>query len=48
MNQHSTVVGLDVHKNSITVAVLPPDVARPETCTIENHARAIERLVKRI
>ncbi len=49
MDQHSIVVGLDVHKGSITAAVLPPNVARPqETCTIENDARAVERLVKRI
>ena len=49
MNQHSTVIGLDVHVERITVAILPPNAMRPEeTSTIENHARAIERLVKRL
>ncbi len=28
MDQNSTVVGLDVHKDHITVAVLPPNSAR--------------------
>jgi len=49
MDQHSTVIGLDVHKETITVAILPRDAARPqEILTIENHTRAIERLVKRL
>jgi transposase len=49
MNQHSTVIGLDVHKDSITVAILPREATRPEAIsTIENHPRAIERLVKRV
>lgn len=46
MNQNSTVVGLDVHKDHITVAVLPPNMARPrEVRTIENDHQAIARLV---
>ena len=49
MIQDSTVVGLDVHKYTITAAILPPHATRPEeTLTIDNHARAIERLVKRL
>ncbi len=47
MDQNSTVVGLDVHKNHITAAVLPPNTARPrEVRTIENNRQAIVRLVK--
>jgi transposase len=47
MDQHSTVVGLDVHKETITAAILPRNAARPDkTLTIDNHAKAIERLVK--
>lgn len=49
MNQSSIVVGLDVHKEKITAAVLPPRAMRPtEVLTIENHPRAIARLVKRL
>jgi hypothetical protein len=48
-DQHSTIVGLDVHKESITVAVLPSDVRRfEEIATTENRPRAIGRLVKRV
>ncbi len=47
MDQNSTVVGLDVHKNHITVAVLPPNSARPrEVRTIEHDSQAIAGLVK--
>jgi transposase len=47
MDQNSTVVGLDVHKNHVTVAVLPPNAARPrEVRTIANERQAIARLVK--
>jgi len=49
MNQDSTIVGLDVHKRQITVAVLSPGAAQPnEVLTIENHAQAIVRLAKRL
>jgi len=44
MDQHTTVVGLDVHRDSVTVAVLPPEAAQPrETLTIENHPKALQR-----
>jgi transposase len=43
------VVGLDVHKEKITAAVLPPRATRPtEVLTIENHPKAVARLVKRL
>jgi transposase len=49
MNNYTTVVGLDVHKESIVAAVLPQghnDVT--EKVSIENHPKAIEQLVNRI
>jgi transposase len=49
MDQNSTVIGMDVHKKQMTVAVLPPGTARPtQVLTIENHAKAIDRLAKRL
>lgn len=49
MEQDSMVVGLDVHKASVVVAILPPTAARPtETLTIENRPPAIARLVTRV
>jgi len=49
MDQDNTVVGLDVHKKEVTVAVLPPGATRPkEVSAIENHDKAITRLVKRL
>ncbi len=48
MNQHITIVGLDVHKATVVAATLPPTAARPtQTVTIENSPKAIERLVQR-
>lgn len=49
MNDTTTVVGLDVHKATIVVAVLPSGAGRPtEVLTIENEPRAVERLVRRL
>lgn len=49
MNDSITVVGLDVHKATIVVAVLLPGTGRPtEVLTIENEPRAVERLVRRL
>src|SRR3970040_2283310 len=49
MNNGSTVIGLDVHKETVVAAVLPPDAERArETVTIENHPKAVERLVTRL
>lgn len=50
MKQHyTTVVGLDVHKASIAVAVLPSDAERPtEEFVIENNPKTLEKTVKRI
>jgi len=49
MDHCSAVIGLDVHKQAIVAAVLPPgaDLAT-EVLTIENDPRAVERLVKRV
>jgi transposase len=49
MNQHITIVGLDVHKATVVAAILPPTAAHPtQTVTIENSPKAIERLVQRV
>jgi len=49
MNNYTTVIGLDVHKESIVAAVLPygrNDVT--EQISLENHPKAIEKLVNRL
>jgi len=49
MIQRSTVIGLDVHQQKITAAVLPPAAACPtESLEIENTPKAIARLVRRL
>ena len=49
MNNGSTVVGLDVHKETVVAAVLPPGADRArETVTIENSPQAVARLVTRL
>jgi len=49
MNEHITIVGLDVHKATVVAAILPPTATRPtQTVTIENCPKAIERLVRRV
>jgi transposase len=49
MNNYTTVVGLDVHKESVVAAVLPyghKDVT--EQVSIENNPKAIEKLINRL
>ncbi|MBI5211016.1 MAG: transposase [Elusimicrobia bacterium] len=47
MNNCTTVVGLDVHKDSIVAAVLPPSLNRPsETLHLENQPKSVEKLAK--
>jgi transposase len=41
-------VALDVHKNSIVAATLPPEGGKPEVQRIENRERAIRRLIDRL
>jgi hypothetical protein len=49
MNNGSTVIGLDVHKETVVAAVLPPGADRVrETVTIENSPTAVVRLVTRL
>ena len=49
MDHCTTVVGLDVHKDSIVAAVLPSTANRPtETIQIENQPKAVEKLIRRL
>lgn len=49
MEQGSTIIGLDVHKESITAAILPPTAERVvETVKIPNAPSALEALVRRL
>ena len=50
MNDYTTttVVGLDVHKLTLAVAVLAPLQRDCENINIENHPKAIEKLVRRL
>jgi transposase len=49
MNDYTTVVGLDVHKESVVAAVLPHGHKEvTEKVIIENHPKAIEKLVNRL
>jgi transposase len=49
MNHSISVVGLDVHKDSITVAFLPPRADQPTaTMTVETERRVIEKLAKKL
>lgn len=49
MEQYSTIGGLDVHKETVVVAVLPGGADRiAETTRIENHPQALEKLVQRV
>lgn len=49
MENCNTVVGLDVHKDSITIAVLPRGSERvTETSKVVNEPQVVERLVRRL
>lgn len=49
MNHCTTVVGLDVHKETIVAAVLPPGMDRvTKTFSIENEPKAVERMVQSV
>ena len=49
MEQDSTIIGLDVHKESITAAILPPTAERVvETVKIQNTPSALAALVHRL
>ncbi len=49
MNNYTTVVGLDVRKETIVAAVLPYGCNEvTEKVSIENHPKAIEKLVNRV
>jgi transposase len=49
MENNSTVVGLDVHKETITIAVLRPNQDRSDpSATFENRPSIIEKKVKEL
>lgn len=49
MKDSIIIIGLDVHKQTIVAAVLPPGRERvTESITIENHPKVIEKLVARL
>lgn len=48
MVERSTVVGLDVHKKDIVVAMLLPDAGEAVTWTVANEPRAVRRLAKKL
>jgi transposase len=49
MGNNSTVVGLDVHKENITIAVLRPGKDRPDpSVTVENQPSIIEKKVREL
>lgn len=49
MEKNSTIIGLDVHKNTIVAAVLPPGAERArEVVTIDNDPQAVARLGQRL
>lgn len=48
MTERSTILGMDVHKETIVVAILSPDAGpNPETQTLPNTPEALRRLVKK-
>jgi transposase len=48
MNEPSTFVGLDAHKDSISVALLRPGSRLPEEWKIVNEPKAVRRLARRL
>jgi transposase len=48
MNEPSTFVGLDAHKNSISVAMLRPGSRQPQEWKIVNEPQAVRRLARQL
>jgi transposase len=48
MNEPSTFVGLDAHKDSISVALLRPGSHRPQEWKIVNEPKAVRRLARQL
>jgi transposase len=49
VNHYTTVIGLDVHKDTIVTAVLPANSDRPaETSKLENRPEVVEKFVRRV
>ena len=48
MSEPITCVGIDAHKVELHVALLAPDVSAPVTWKVQNEARAVERLRRKL
>ena len=48
MSKASTFVGLDVHKNTIVVALLPPGQNTPLEWKLANEPGAVQRLMRKL
>lgn len=48
MNEPSTFVGLDTHKDSISVALLRPGSHRPQEWKVVNEPKAVRRLARQL
>ena len=48
MSEPITHVGIDAHKVELHVALLAPDASAPVTWKVQNEARAVERLRRKL
>ena len=48
MSEPITYVGIDAHKVELHVALLAPDAFAPVTWKVQNEARAVERLRRKL
>ena len=48
MSEPITYVGIDAHKVELHVALLAPDASAPVTWKVQNEARAVERLRRKL
>ena len=48
MSEPITYVGIDAHKVELHVALLAPDASVPVTWKVQNEARAVERLRRKL
>ena len=48
MSEPITYVGIDAHKVELHVALLAPDASAPVTWKVQNEARAVDRLRRKL